>query len=369
MYSLLARFSASRRVKKVSRAAQAKVIFLDEIRTYVVEWVDAIGLLISHGHRLYAVARLQRPTEEDLLFSLPFSALRAAFVSWRPTQRLTRSIFYNVYRLPDGAVFFTFGRQMGIWRAGEITWISGALRPMRCLRGSIAMEPNGTLYLGEYDRNRERRSVRIYCLPAGSTTMEVAHEFGAGAVRHVHGLYRQPNTHHIWCTTGDIGQECRILVTEDRFKTLHTIGMGDESWRAVSLSFLGSTIVYGTDAEFVSNHIYALDTKNADRRCLSEVDGPVYYSSPLGPHLLFSVTAEGCPGQPLNQASLWMVTENLDVSRIVSYRKDAWPRPFMFGTIHFSLGPGESRQPQAYAFLHGLAARDGHSMSVTVERA
>jgi len=345
----------------------ASVNFVDEIRGHVIEWVDASGALLSRGDRLYEVTELRLPRKEDLLFSLPLGALRAAIARWRPAQRLTRSIFYNVYRLPDRSVFFSFGRHMGIWRNGEIAWVTGAARPMRCLRGAIAMLPDGTLYLGEYDRNPERRAVRIYRLSAGSTRLEIAHEFPPGAVRHVHGVYLQPGERRIFCATGDLGRECRILVTEDLFRTLETVGMGDESWRAVSLAFTGSRMVYGTDAEFVPNCIYAINLQGGARRRLAEVDGPVYYSAPLGKHLLLSVTAEGCPSQPLNQGTLWMVDHDLQVQRIASYPKDAWPRQFMFGTFHFALGPGRTaNDPRAYAFLHGLAGPDRRTVAVSV---
>jgi len=342
-----------------------RVELVDGIRGYVVEWVDAAGALLSRGHRIYEMAGVRRPEEEDLLFSLPLGWVRAAMVRWRPAQRLTRSIFYNVYRLPDGGVFFSFGRTLGLWRKGAVTGLTGAARPMRCLRGAIAMLPDGTLYLGEYDRNPERRAVRIYRLPAGTARLEVAYEFPAGAVRHVHGLYLQPDTKRIFCTTGDLGKECRLLVTQDGFRTLETVGMGDESWRAVSVGFLGPKIVYGTDAEFVQNRVYAFDGRSGSRECLGDVDGPVYYTARMGQHLLLAVTAEGCPSQPVNQATLWRVTEDLKVQRVASYAKDAWPRQFMFGSFHFALGPGDGKGDQAYAFLHGLAGPDGRTVLVT----
>jgi hypothetical protein len=342
-----------------------RVEFVDAIRDYVVEWVDAAGALLSRAHRIYEVAGVRRPREEDLLFSVPLGLVQVAIARWRPAQRLTRSIFYNVYRLPDGAVFFSFGRTLGIWRKGAVVVLTGAARPMRCLRGAIAMLPDGTLYLGEYDRNSERRAVRIYRLPAGAVHLEVAYEFPAGAVRHVHGLYLQPGSRRIFCATGDLGKECRLLVTEDGFRTLDTVGMGDESWRAVSVGFLGPKIVYGTDAEFVQNRIYAVDSRSGNRESLADVDGPVYYTARIGPQLLLAVTAEGCPSQPVNQGTLWRVTENFKVQRIASYAKDAWPRQFMFGTFHFALGPGAGRDNQIYAYLHGLSGPDGRTVLVT----
>jgi hypothetical protein len=206
--------------------------------------------------------------------------------------------------------------------------------------------------------------VRIYRLPGGASHLEVAYEFPAGAVRHVHGLYPEPGGRRIFCTTGDLEKECRLLVTEDGLRTLETVGTGDESWRAVSVGFLGSKIVYGTDAEFVQNRIYAVDGRSGARECLAEIDGPVYYTTRSGPNLLLAVTAEGCPSQPVNQGSLWRVTDGLEVQRVASYAKDAWPRQFMFGTFHFALGPGAGRDSRAYAFLHGLAGPDGRTVAV-----
>jgi hypothetical protein len=184
----------------------------------------------------------------------------------------------------------------------------------------------------------------------------------------VHGIYPEPGSARLWCLTGDVGRECRIAVTDDDFRSLTTVGCGDESWRAVSLAFLGGTVVYGTDAEFRQNHFYTIDPASGRRERLAPVDGPVYFNSSLAEGALFSVTAEGCPSQAVNQASLWWVSPVGGIHRLCSYPKDRWHRALMFGMILFALGPGLGSGPsRAIGRLHALAQTRGRSIEVTLE--
>jgi hypothetical protein len=306
---------------------------------YAVEWTDGLQFILSRRNRLFRTISLDRRFEE--IGSVDQPLWKRGAMRLRPFQRLLRSMFYNVVPLPDGSIFTTFDRSVGVIREGRYHPIRGLLRPVRCLRGACAIDGDGVLYFGEYDSNDERRPVHIYRWTAGSNALEIAHTFPAGAIRHVHGIYFDPFEKCLWCTTGDHGSEAKFLRTSDGFKTIELIGEGDETWRCVSLLFNKEAVYYGMDAEFIQNHVYRLDRRTGKREVLTPVDGPVYYSRAQGQELFFGVTAELCPSQNGRAAAVWNVTENDSARQIVSFEKDRLRKDlFMYGTLHFSLGLG-----------------------------
>jgi hypothetical protein len=229
------------------------------------------------------------------------------------------------------------------------------------------VDASGNAYFGEYDLNPGRGEMCIYCLPVGSTRAEIAHVFPAQSIRHIHGVFYETGRQRLWCTTGDRGGECRICVTDDGFRTVTVVGAGNETWRCVGLSFGQNEAIYGTDAEFQPNHLYWLDTRTGDRTPITEVDGPVYYTARRGDAHFFGTTAEGCPSQAVNAASIWSVDRMGEPTRLATWRKDLWPKVFMHGTLHFALGPPDTDSP-LLCYLHGLAGKDECTIVVTASR-
>lgn len=310
------------------------------LRDCTVEWVGPAEALVSRGRVLYRASGPERRLRRIAV--LPAASWRAAAAGSRLMARLLRLSFYNAIPLPDGDIFFSFGRDMGVLRDGHVAAVRGAPRECRVLRSACSLEPDGTVAFGEYFANHERDSaVHILTLPPGSTRVEVAHRFSAGEVRHVHGVFRDAYDGSLWCTTGDVGAECRIMRSTDRFTTIEVVGSGDESWRSVSLVFTADAIFYGSDAEVARNHIYRLDRKSGRREQLVEVDGPVYYSHAIGDDLFFGVTAELCPSQRGRAACLWHVSPECHCEAVACHEKDRWsPRYFLPGAFYFPAGPG-----------------------------
>lgn len=324
-----------------------------ELRRCTVEWVGAGEALVSRGHDLYRMSDPTVPLQR--IGAIPVPKWRAEAARSRLIARLMRFSFYNVVPLPDGRTFFSFDRQLGTLRDGRAESIKGMPRACRILRSACTLERDGTLMFGEYFANRERDSVHILSLAPGSDRVDVAHRFEPGEVRHVHGIFVDPYDRCLWCVTGDVGDECRIMRSSDRFKTVETVGSGDESWRTVSLLFTRDAIVYGTDAEVERNFIYRIDRRTGQRERLVEVDGPVYYSCAVGDDLFFGVTAELCPSQRGREAWLWHVSPAGQCQPVASYEKDRWPpRYFLPGAFYFPAGPGDM---SGSSYVHTVALR------------
>ena len=309
------------------------------LRGYSVEWAEPGELILARRNELFRARQLAPPFESLGRVGAPATRALASRVRW--LQRALRFTFYNVLKLPDGRLFYTFDRNMGVWRNGRYEPLAGVVRPTRVLRGACALDAVGDVYFGEYIGNPDRHEIHIYRLPLGETRLEIVHTFEPGAVRHVHGVYADPLGGGLWCVTGDRQGECRMLRSHDGFRTIESVGGGDETWRCVSLLFTARGAYYGSDAEFIPNRLYFVDRHTHERTQLSEIDGPVYYSRGLGDDLYFGVTAELCPSQPGRNGSLWHVRDGQQGHRVLSIAKDFLPvRFFQAGTWQFAKGPG-----------------------------
>lgn len=319
-----------------------------ELRGYTVESAEPGRYYLSRRNILFQTEDLRPPFKETAVIAAP---LWKSLVSrLRPAQRLLRFQVTNVVPLGGGKeLFVTFDKTVGVvGDDGVYRNLPGLARPCRVLRSACAVDERGDIFFGEYLANPERGPMRVYRYRAGAARLETVFTFPAGAIRHIHGIYFDEYTKALFCLTGDEENECRILRTSDRFKTLETIGQGDETWRAVSLLFDETSLFYGMDAEYRENQIYRIDRATGKRTSLGRVGGTVFYSKKLGTEMFFTTTAENAPSQIENAAVLWHVSPQGECREIAKFAKDFWhPTLFQFGTIHF---PGRSLLPESLYF-------------------
>ena len=338
-----------------------------ELRGYTIEWIEPDLVLLSRKNRIYRAAT---PTgKRELVGKISAQWWKRAAAQMRLGQRLFRFMVYNIIPLSNDTLFVTFGKQLGIISEGAYYPLYGIVRPYRVLRGGCALARDGAIYSGEYIPNSERDSIRVYRYIPGAESVEVVYTFPQGRIRHVHGIYTDPYTDTLWCATGDLTHECKIIRTADGFRSLEIIGEGDETWRAVSLVFTQNAIFYASDAEFHSNFIYRLDRRTGERTELAEIDGPVYYSRGLDDNLFFGVTAELCPSQKGTSATLWHVDPAGNVNPVFSADKDLihsplWSKLFMHGTLHFPSGGGLDGE----TYIHGVGLRGIENQTLRLYR-
>jgi hypothetical protein len=312
---------------------------LRHLRGHAVEWREPGRVVVSRRNELLLATSLEGPFHS--IGRVPAPRWRAAAARVRPLQRLLRFAVYNVVPLPDGAWLVAFDRRIGVLRDGRFSELRGRVRPCRTLRGGIARTADGSLWFGEYLTLRQRTDVHVYRYRPGDDGVEVVHTFAAGEIRHVHGIFANPADDSLWLAAGDRDAECRILRSDDGFRTRSAIGGGDESWRTVALQFHEDAVYYGSDAEFRQNHLYRLDPHTGRRTRLAAVEGPVYYAAAAAGRAFFGVAAELCPSQTVPAAVLWSVGGADECRRIATFPKDRLPVPFLAGSLDFpgSAGP------------------------------
>jgi hypothetical protein len=306
---------------------------IPDLKGYTVEWAENGNYFLSRRNVVYHSADLKPPFTKITSIGTEFWRRLAAYP--RLGQRLLRFMVTNILPLKNGDLFVTFDKSVGVIQKRHYTELKGMFRPCRVLRGAAAVDQNGDVFFGEYLANPDRGEMRIYRYKPASRILEAAYVFGAGSIRHIHGLYFDPITNALFCLTGDDDQECRILRSSDGCRTFEVVGEGDESWRAVSVLFKQNSFYYGTDAEFRTNHLYQVDRESLERRIMGEVSGTAFYSKSIDRDLFFTTTAENAPSQKENVAALWHVDQNGNCIELAKYEKDKWHKAlFGFGTIH-----------------------------------
>jgi hypothetical protein len=332
---------------------------------YQVEWEEAGELLVSRRNALFRTRAPGSPLTPVGVF--PASPWRARIARLRPAQRLLRFLYYNVLKLPDGRLFASFDKSIAVGAGGRFEPIAGLVRPCRILRSGCALARDGNVYFGEYIPNPDHREdIHLYRYEPVRGRLAVVRRFPAGSVRHIHGIHADPYSDDLWCVSGDLEAECRMLRSRDGFETVETVGEGDESWRCVSVVFTERAVYYPTDSEFVRNRVYRIDRRSGERRALGEIDGPVYVGKAVGPDVFFCTTAELCPSQVGRSATLWHVDEHDVLARCASFEKDGLHKVFfMVGTLHLARGPGFSDR----FYMHGVALRGAENRTFVVRRA
>jgi hypothetical protein len=315
---------------------------------YTVEWADSETFWYSRRNRLFASSCGKA---DSPLFITAINAPRWKQVisRLRLCQRFLRFLVTNVIVLRNGDMFVAFDKTVGIVHEGKYKELKGLKRPCRIMRGGCAVDDEGAVYFGEYTIHAGQVPIAIYKYQPGDSELRNVYEFPASSIRHVHGIYKDPYSPSMFCLTGDYGAQCKVLRTDDGFKTTVVVGEGNEKWRAVSMVFTENHLYYGTDAEFESNHFLRLGRQGNSQEILGEIDGPVFFSTRVGKDIFVTTAAQDAPSQRQNVARLMHIDQKGQIQEIANFPKDRWHKTlFMLGTIHFS----QTQSPDTDLYVH-----------------
>ena len=307
--------------------------------------VDAVHLydtaskdtIVSTGRRFEATVD---GTEHS--FALPLSRPLA----WASTFRLSRrsmrldnsNAVLNARR--DGIVLVYRGSVHFYDLADQCLHRTGALRQCRnVLHRGVAVTATG-IYLGEYGRNPERRPVPVYRSRDDGRSWDIAYEFPAGSVRHVHGVYRDPYSDRLWIPTGDVTGECYLVSADPDFANVTWYGDGSQAWRAVTFFFEPDRIVWAMDSEGETSYLQVFDRSTATLTRGRAFPGPVWYGKRLADgRALLQTTVEIGAGVRCPRASVFASSDLVDWREVATFEKDRWPlRYCKFGVVAFADG-------------------------------
>ena len=246
--------------------------------------------------------------------------------------------------------------------------IVGQLRQCRnVLHSGIAVSENG-VYFGEYGHNAERESVPVWSSLDDGRSWSVIYEFGAGTIKHVHGVYLDKFTNDLWIPTGDFEGECYLVnVPQGDFDNITFFGDGTQSWRPVSLFFDEEKICWVMDSQLEDSYLQVFDRRTKKIEKGKVFPGPVWYSKEFTDNVrILATTVEIGPGSTINDANIYGSSDFSNWQLLKSFRKDFFPKRFFkFGVVSFA----EGEQDSSDFVIHGEALKmlDGKILKVRIK--
>jgi len=216
--------------------------------------------------------------------------------------------------------------------------------------------------------NPKRGSVRIWRVSPAMDSGEIAYEFPAGSVRHVHGVFRDPwDPEALWAAVGDLQGECHYVRTHDRFRTIETFGDGSQIWRAVTLFFTRDHVCWLTDSNLEQNHACRMERKTGKLEIGQKIDNSSWYGTLTkeGVYLGFTTVERG-PGIHRQESSILVSEDAFQWQEVHTFKKDFWRpvRLFKYGVI--SVPTGQMPLGDFWLSGEGLVGLDGCSLNVKI---
>ncbi len=335
-----------------------------ELSDAQVHWVRDDAALGHRGFRLLEVDRATGAVNK--LGRLPSTMPERVAGMVGAVYRLLRLGAHNLCRLSSGTILVVMtGRVYRSADGGRTFELVHRLRIGRKpARGGFGAVSGDVVYYGEYTADSSRTQPILLCRSEddGHTFREVF-RFEPGEVRHVHFIQEDPYGSGLWVGTGDIGDECRILLSQDGCRSFEVVGRGSQQWRAVSVVFREDAVIWGTDAGndvgCEPNFIYRYDRAACKAQVVQEVQGPVHGSCQMPDGtILISTGVEGGENERDDHAHLWASRDGRAWQEIAQWRKDRWPFKVQYGVAHFAHG-----QESCETLFINLRGLTGHGLS------
>lgn len=212
--------------------------------------------------------------------------------------------------------------------------------------GFAIHEESQNIYFGEYWCGSQKE-IRVYKVSNDGRNVEVCYTFPKGEVRHIHGIHWDQYRRRLWVTTGDADNECAFYYTEDEFNSVKKFNGGDQTWRAVSLGFNETAMVWGMDAgkdapKSAINYAYKWCFTTNTKTRLTNVGNPVYHNASLanGDYLFATNFEPGRKQDTKEQVAIYYSDSGAPWELIYSnpYKASQVTGCSQYGYVYFPLG-------------------------------
>lgn len=214
------------------------------------------------------------------------------------------------------------------------------------------------IYFGGYLGNMSKRPVNVY-KRKDVDRWEMVYTFPQGAINHIHNIVSDPYRNCLWIFTGDFDEASAIWKVTDNFKKVERVACNDQKYRGCVVYALPEGLLYATDAPFMDDYIYLLNTDTMKVKEIFAIHGSCIYGCQWRDKYVFSSTVEG-DGRNMSKIE-WLFTRkrgagikddyvhmymgNLQdgFKEIYKGKKDCMPfYTFQFGVFKFPAGANNS---------------------------
>lgn len=300
---------------------------------------------------------------EVITFSLPLPRFKQLLGSFRLIRRLLRldkcSAALATNR--NSLVIAHMGHLYCYDIAERTLKKTGTLKQCRTvLHMSIATLDSETFVLGEYGRNSERGPVPIHVSKDGGRSWKTHDVFRGNSIRHIHGIYHDPFTDHLWVTTGDFNGECYLYeFRDDSLQDPIIHGDGTQTWRTVSLFFSESSVVWIMDSQLETSHLVTMDRQTGAITVGQAFPGPVWYAKTLSDGCyLAQTTVEKGEGVHTDQAQIFLSRDLSSWKEVAAYPHDGWPLGYFKNAV-IAFSNGEQTSKDFYISAEAIKGMDG----------
>ena len=181
----------------------------------------------------------------------------------------------------------------------------------------------------------------------------MAYTFPKGAIRHVHNIVHDPWQNCLWISTGDYGDECRILRASCDLRQIDAVLQGNQQARAVALVPAENGLYFSSDTPLEKNSIYHLHRSGALSQ-LAALSSSSICGCRVGQSIFFSTMVEPSAANRDRSVRIFGGSGGSDFLPLLGWQKDRWPmRFFQYGNAF--LPDGENSTP--YLALTTIAVK------------
>ncbi len=306
----------------------------------------------------------------DYIATLPISKWKRIFSRFRIFERLLRAEAKTAVFLNDESILVSCAG--GVWNINlkthkavkEFSYRNGMSSPTRMSRIEGIEGFDDCVAYGEYILNSQRnKPAAVFKRRLDSDEWEMAYEFSAGSVRHIHAVVPSRENKCVYILTGDLDRESGIWIAEDNFKKVYPMVHGLQKYRTVAMIESENGFLYATDTALEQNRIYFISPNASgewNSEVVTDIDGSCINASSAGAKALFSTTVEADEsirgwrswinmkkgaGIKSDYAQLIAVDKiTLEHKKIVQFKKDLLPyKLFQYGHFKIFDMPEKSR--------------------------
>lgn len=291
-------------------------------------------IIASNGYNIYSSQDLGISWRFDV--ELPIRKFNNILYSCRLLSRLLRKGISKIVNINDerllifceGKIYLSNSSISSIERVSLDTCFYQILDNNICVIDRY-------IYYGEYFPNYQKRHVNIF-RTKDCYNWEKIYSFPPGRVRHIHLLQFDPYLKRLWFSTGDLGKECTLGLTDLDFSDLEYVGGNNQIWRTLELVFSHEKVFWGMEDPSGINWIVSLDRNSNILRKIIKVGGPIYNFKKIG-HEEYILLSANERGEWDRRAHLWHLNSlcNGVLNDELSYEKDQLPSAFGFGRFIF----------------------------------
>tara|TARA_B110000116_G_scaffold270538_1_gene288855 strand:+ start:7952 stop:8959 length:1008 start_codon:yes stop_codon:yes gene_type:complete len=270
--------------------------------------------------------------------------------------RVKRAGFHNLTLLSDNSLIGIIDKHIvklnpNSYKFETVFKITRGTRPL-----SLATNPQGHVFWGEYFSNANKESVNIYCSYDSGDSWSPIHTFPQMSIRHIHNIIWDKHIESFWIFTGDEQHECNIIRADSNMKNFHYIFKGSQQIRCVAGIPRPEGLYIASDTPYEKNNIYLID-RNDKLNTVSELPSSSLSSCEVSDLLFFSSAVEPSNINKTKNASLMYSIDGNTWNCLVKWKKSILPsKLFQFANITFPTGYNASN----YVAATGISVRNEH---------